>query len=123
MGKTNQNADCLSHIPKPLIATITSKNYTELATAQREKEYCREIIDSLENDETTSKINYQLSEINELLSKDGKLVVPERKKTEILEFNHDYMLAGHLGIVKTTARIQKHFTWHKLKEDVFSTRY
>ena len=120
-GKTNQNADCLSRIPKPLIATITPKNYTEWATAQREDEYCREIIDSLEKDEVQTKINYQLSETNELLNKDGKLVVPESKKTEILELNHDHMLAGHLGIAKTTARIQKHFTWHKLREDV--TRY
>ena len=117
-GKTNQNADCLSRIPQPLIATITPKYQTEWADAQREDEYCKALIESLEQENAQTLLNYQMTENKELLDKYGRLVVPESKKQEIMELNHDHMLAGHLGIAKTMIRVQKQFTWPRLREDV-----
>ncbi len=117
-GKTNQNADCLSRIPKPLIATITPKCSTDWSEAQRSDEYCKKIIDSLENNEAELIEKYQFSANHELLDKYHRLVVPQCKRNEIMELNHDHMLAGHLGIAKTIARIRKQFTWPNLKDDV-----
>ena len=37
----------------------------------------------------------------ELVYKEERLVVPEKRIKEILELNHDHMLAGHLGVAKT----------------------
>ena len=117
-GKLNQNADCLSRTPPPLIATITPKYQTEWADAQREDEYCKAIIESLENENPQTLLNFQLTENKELLDKHGRLIVPVSKKQEVMELNHDHMLAGHLGIAKTMIRVQKQFTWPHLREDV-----
>ena len=117
-GKTHQNADCLSRIPQPLIATITPKSQTEWADAQREDEYCKAIIELLQKENTPTLLNFQLTENRELLDKYERIVAPESKKQEIMELNHDHMLAGHLGIAKTMVRVQKQFTWPNLREDV-----
>ncbi len=117
-GKTNQNADCLSRIPKTLIATIIPKSHTDWSEAQRNDEYCRKIIESLGKNEPELIMQYQLSETNELLDKEHRLVVPVMKRKEVMELNHDHMLAGHLGIAKTIARIRKQFTWPNLKDEV-----
>ena len=117
-GKTHQNADCLSRIPQLLIATITPKSQTEWADAQREDEYCKAIIELLEKENTPTLLNIQLTENKELLEKYGRIVAPESRKQEVMELNHDHMLAGHLGIAKTMVRVQKQFTWPHLREDV-----
>ena len=117
-GKQNQNADCLSRTPKPLIATIIPKNQTEWAEAQKEDEYCKKVIESLKKNDLQTKMNFKITDNNELIDKHGRILVPESKKTEIMELNHDHMLAGHLGIAKTMARLQKQFTWPKMRDDV-----
>ena len=47
-----------------------------------------------------------------------RLIVPHEKIIDILRENHDYMLAGHLGITKTIARIKRHYIWPGLKQYV-----
>ena len=101
-----------------MIATIAPKYQTEWADAQREDEYCKAIIESLENENPQTLLNFQLTENKELLDKHGRLIVPVSKKQEVMELNHDHMLAGHLGIAKTMIRVQKQFTWPHLREDV-----
>ena len=47
-----------------------------------------------------------------------QLIVPNEWKQEILEMLHDDIQSGHLGIHKTTARVQNRFYWLGYKQDV-----
>ena len=48
----------------------------------------------------------------------GRILVPESLKEKIFKRFHDSPYAGHLGIKKTTARIQRRFKWHKMGKDI-----
>jgi hypothetical protein len=58
------------------------------------------------------------NEKGEIIDINGRLVVPQVKIKEILEENHDHMLAGHLGIAKTISSIKRQYTWKGMKKDV-----
>jgi hypothetical protein len=49
---------------------------------------------------------------------DGKIFVPEALKKEVLLRFYDSPFAGHLGIKKTLARIQRRFKWPKMARDI-----
>lgn len=44
--------------------------------------------------------------------------MPKEKIKELSEWNHDHILAGHLGIAKTLARVKRQFVWPGLGKDV-----
>ena len=46
------------------------------------------------------------------------LIVPKSLISTILEANHDFVLAGHLGFKKSFSRIRKNYYWYKMKDDV-----
>ena len=46
------------------------------------------------------------------------LMVPEKLKNEVISYNHDLPLTGHMGIVKTIARVKQSFMWYGLTKDV-----
>jgi hypothetical protein len=48
----------------------------------------------------------------------GRILVPESLKDKILKRFHDSPYAGHLGIKKTAARIQRRFKWPKMGKDI-----
>lgn len=47
-----------------------------------------------------------------------QVVLPECKRTRVLEMAHDISLAGHLGETKTRQRIKYSFYWPSIKQDV-----
>ncbi len=47
-----------------------------------------------------------------------KTLVPESLKEKILKRFHDSPYAGHLGVKKTTARIQRRFKWLKMAKEI-----
>ena len=51
---------------------------------------------------------------------DGRILVPLKKRKEILEMNHDHKLAGHGGIARTLARLRDIFTWPIVALDVIT---
>ena len=46
------------------------------------------------------------------------LMVPEKLKNKVISYNHDLPLTGHMGIVKTIARVKQSFMWYGLTKDV-----
>ena len=52
---------------------------------------------------------YTFNEKGEIIDINKRLIVPQLKVKEILIENHDHILAGHLGIAKTIARIKRHY--------------
>ena len=118
-GKVNQNADSLSRVPVPPVAVATLKTPENAwRNEQLKDEFCMERIEFLEDSSENEHPYFKISENGELIYKENRLVVPKNKVKEILELNHDHMLAGHLGIAKTTARIQKRYYWPEWKQCV-----
>ena len=117
-GKQNQNADSLSRIPLPLVATVTFKQESgDWAKDQSDDEYCKGIIEKLKSGKQKIEESFSVQENGELHYKD-KLVVPTKRRQEIYEVFHDHMAAGHLGVAKTIAKIRRRYYWPKLKENV-----
>ena len=115
-GKTNQNADCLSRVPIPTIAVITLQQNDDWADAQRNDEFCTSMFEKIDKGIET---DYMIDpDTLILVDKQGRLVVPDAKVREIVEMNHDHMLAGHLGVAKTFARLLRQYAWPKMRQDV-----
>ena len=121
-GQDNQNADALSRAPLPTIGVITrvkqEKLQNDWKSAQSEDDYCKEILEKLNDNKITKPIGFNLNKEGILITSDGKFVVPRTKVMEILKMNHDHMLAGHLGIAKSLARIKRQYSWPGLGKDV-----
>lgn len=49
---------------------------------------------------------------------DWKLVVPKALRTAVLQENHDFPTAGHLGIFKTRNRVARLYYWPKMNADI-----
>jgi hypothetical protein len=49
---------------------------------------------------------------------DGRILVPESLREKILIRFHDSPFAGHLGVKKTTARIQRRFKWPFMVKEI-----
>lgn len=115
-GLSNQNADCLSRTPLPLVATV-SFGVEDWVEDQAHDEYCKEIIRNLGKDK---ELKYVFLQNGLLAKKDGRVVVPLSKRKTVLSLNHDHKLAGHLGISKTLAKIKGQYTWPQLANDVMA---
>jgi hypothetical protein len=121
-GQENQNADALSRTPLPSIGSIIlvkeEKVQNDIILAQRNDNYCKEIIQKLEESNKKEYNEFRFNNEGILITNEGKIVVPKEKINEILELNHDHILAGHLGIAKTLARVKRQFVWPGLGKDV-----
>ena len=113
-GKSHQNADCLSRTPLPVIATVTF-GIDDWLEDQAQDEYCRSIIESLDH---TENPNYVFLANGLLAKKDGRIVVPLKRRETVLKLNHDHKLSGHLGISKTLARVKGLYTWPQMANAV-----
>ena len=139
-GITNQNADTLSRIPKTeenvvlsgqtqVIKALTTQTF---AIEQKNDEFCKKvrtkyekyITGNQENENDSDDCDTDEGDIikefeNGLLgTADGKIFVPEALKKEILLRFHDSPFAGHLGVKKTLARIQRRFKWPKMAKEI-----
>ena len=102
-----------------LFATRKNKEPSEnINEADKEVKSLRHKIDgpNAENELKTKRYNF--NEKGEIIDINNRLIVPREKVKDVLIENHDHMLAGHLGIAKTIARIKRHYIWKGLKRDV-----
>jgi len=116
-GKTNQNADCLSRIPVNQV-TIEFSDVENWKRAQERDEFCERMRKMIKEYPNISHRKYHILDSGLLGTKEGRIFVPRGLRKEVLQLNHDHMLAGHLGIAKTIARIQDRYTWPFLASDV-----
>jgi hypothetical protein len=49
-----------------------------------------------------------------------KLLVPKEKCQEVISSCHDPPTAGHLGFMKTFARVAKNYYWPRMRTDILS---
>ncbi len=122
-GQENQNADALSRQPLPTLGAILVKPevmQNSWIAAQNNDDYCKEIILALNERNNKATQDFHFDNAGLLVTFDGKIVVPKEKVTDVLKMNHDHMLAGHLGIAKSLARIKRQYLWPGLGNDVKS---
>jgi transposase InsO family protein len=122
-GQENQNADALSRQPLPTLGAILMKpevTQNSWIVAQNNDNYCKGIILELNQRNNKATQDFHFDNSGLLVTFDGKIVVPKEKIPDILKMNHDHMLAGHLGIAKSLARIKRQYHWPGLGNDVKS---
>ena len=49
---------------------------------------------------------------------DERLVIPAAMREEVLDDNHDYVIAGHGGIGKTYAKVSRTYYWPNMHDDM-----
>ncbi|KZS06710.1 Uncharacterized protein APZ42_029739, partial [Daphnia magna] len=80
---------------------------------QQKDEYCRAILQEMAKASPSKdvKINLKRKKKGLLADVRGQTVTPVRLLPQILKENHDHILAGHLGVGKMLARLQRQYTW------------
>jgi len=112
-------------IAASLQATILTTPTLHTATILDQNQLHSDILATLPSD---SPISNHLSHPEGCWSKDdagflrfdGRMYVPDNDnlRLQVLQYNHDHVLAGHLGQNKTLKLIQKHYTWPNICDNV-----
>jgi transposase InsO family protein len=109
---------------KTILGKIDTDTDTEINTSRdkvkdenQDERNLKNKADTIEGVQTKIK-RYRLNEKGEIIDINDRLIVPLVKVKEILEENHDHMLAGHLGIAKTLAKIKRQYKWPQMKQHV-----
>ncbi|KZR95753.1 Uncharacterized protein APZ42_010298, partial [Daphnia magna] len=80
---------------------------------EHKDEYCRTILKEMAKANLSKDVKnkFKINEKGLLVDIRGSIVTPVRLVPQILKENHDHILAGHLGVGKTLARLQRQYTW------------
>ncbi|UYV82700.1 hypothetical protein LAZ67_22000606 [Cordylochernes scorpioides] len=124
-GKKHMDADGLSRGPLP--ETDWVEDYERLFLNQiinEEDEFIENVKKSLKGSKRAITQNFK--EENGCLYKknpnpEGRawlLVVPKKRRKEIMSEFHNHMLNGHLGVARTTYRLKNKYHWPSMLKDV-----
>ena len=130
-GKNNQNADCLSRLPVNSVSYLFTDNSLNLTNCKDEKynSTATQVTINLIKEGAPSKEKGK-KKFKKILEKartddqgrfvleDGTILVPESKRAEVLQLNHDHALAGHLGVERTFQRMRRQYTWPGMYADI-----
>eukprot|EP00735_Rhodelphis_limneticus_P011757 TRINITY_DN4895_c0_g1::TRINITY_DN4895_c0_g1_i1::g.911::m.911 TRINITY_DN4895_c0_g1::TRINITY_DN4895_c0_g1_i1::g.911 ORF type:complete len:185 (-),score=-14.09,sp/P10394/POL4_DROME/35.14/1e-22,rve/PF00665.21/1.6e-10,zf-H2C2/PF09337.5/7.8e-05,zf-H2C2/PF09337.5/4.2e+03 TRINITY_DN4895_c0_g1_i1:259-813(-) len=64
------------------------------------------------------KLQTDLSNIDELRSRERLLYIPEVLRTTVIEWAHSHPTAGHIGITKTLDKLGKDYYWPQMPKSV-----
>lgn len=120
-GKESANVDALSRIP--VNSLCIEYDISDWVIAQQNDEYCRQAFKELTEGKDIKKgiEKYKILNQGLLATKDGRVLVPESKRTEVLRTAHESKMRGaHLGIAKVTDSIRKRYVWPYLAIDVIN---
>jgi hypothetical protein len=117
IGSTNRVVDCLN---RPLVATLT----TMLDSCGHETSRWPHLYETNPDFSNTYQMlgansmvaNFHL--LDGLLCRLGHLYVPSSEHAKLIWEAHYSWVAGHFGVEKTVAVLQKKFYWPKLRQDV-----
>ncbi|UYV81862.1 K02A2.6-like [Cordylochernes scorpioides] len=139
-GRDNVVADFLSRFPheeeKPggpdgIVAAMTCPDSvfmplsTDLCSELKNEPHWMPIIEKLNANNPMTELKkkfYQLDREGNLrvLGKKGTwlLVIPLRKRSEVIRYHHDLPSSGHFGVRKTLVRLRESYFWHNMTQDV-----
>jgi hypothetical protein len=112
-GSTNRVTDCLN---RPPVTTLT----TVLDSCGHETSGCTQLYEIDLDFATTYQMlgakvvvdNFHLQD--GLLCRLGHICVPSSERVKLIWESHYSWVAGHFGVEKIVAMLQKHFYWAKL---------
>ena len=123
-GSLNGNADGVSRIPMVAALDEEKSFLHRLRREQQREPWLAELCKELQVGQVTGKFTIDDEGIiwrvegEATPEVDYRLVVPENMKKEVLDANHNHILAGHGGIGKTCARTSKNYYWPNMAGDV-----
>ncbi|XP_015123819.1 uncharacterized protein LOC107045921 [Diachasma alloeum] len=84
----------------------------------RVREHPERFPDFMSKDDLLYKHVYHALDFTSRQGEAWKLCVPESKRLRVLQENHDIPTAGHLGIMKTIARVAQSYFWPGMQRDI-----
>ena len=96
-----------------IISPSTSPHNTPIHLAKKKDEGYLSEDNKIDDEDEIIELDYGL-----LGTTPGRILVPESLTENILKRFNDSPYAGHLGIKKTAARIQRRFKWPKMGKDI-----
>jgi hypothetical protein len=76
----------------------------------------KEVYETLCHSNHVEELDYHLH--NNLLYHLGKLCIPQGERINIIREEHSSLIAGHFGVGKIVANLQRYFYWPKMNESV-----
>jgi hypothetical protein len=76
----------------------------------------KEVYETLCHSNHVEELDYHVH--NSLLYHLGKLCIPQGERINIIREAHSSLIAGHFGVGKTVANLQRYFYWPKMNESV-----
>lgn len=122
-GKTNAAADALSrrleHHPDQLFL-LTIPNFLSLQELKKELSVNPTFVDYHRRIQANPQKHPDCSISQDFILQNGCIWLPKGSQfiSTILAKFHNTLIGGHMGIVKTMARIGENFVWPSMKKDV-----
>jgi len=115
--KSTHPVEQQSLINKNAFCCATSDNISKLIKAQKEDQYCQNILSKLRDQ--SKKLNSSLFTLVEgILHFQKRIIVPSSLRAWILKSFHDAPTSGHQGIERTFEKLKRFYWWPNMKKDV-----
>jgi hypothetical protein len=117
-GIHNKVVDMLSRPPSTIATilkhnSITHESYIEQYVEDKD---FKEVYATLSNGKRAEELNYHIKD--KLLYHLGKLCIPESERVHVIREAHTSLIAGHFGVDKTVAQLQRFCYWPRMHENV-----
>jgi hypothetical protein len=117
-GIFNKVDDMLS---RPIISASVIIKKSPIMHASYVKQYAldtdfKEVYETLCHSNHVEELDYHVH--NNLLYHLGKLCIPQGERINIIREAHSSLIAGHFGVSKTVANLQRYCYWPKMNESV-----
>jgi hypothetical protein len=110
----NKVVDMLSR-PPSTIATILKHNsitYESCIKQYVEEKDFKEVYATLSHGKRTEELNYHIRD--KILYHLGKLCIQESERVHVIREAHTSLIAGHFGVDKTIAQLQRFCYWPRM---------
>jgi len=110
-GIHNKVVDMLSRPPSTISTILKHNSITHESYIKQyvgDKDF-KEVYATLSNGKRAEELNYHIKD--KLLYHLGKLCIPESERVHVIREAHTSLIAGHFGVDKTVAQLQRFCYW------------
>ena len=93
--------------------SITHESYIEQYVEDKD---FKEVYATLSHGKRAEELNYQTKD--KLVYHLGKLCIPKSERVHVIREAHTSLIAGHFGVDKTVAQLQRFCYWPRMHENV-----
>ena len=108
-------------LSRPIISATTLLKHNSILHEDYIEKYpldndFQDIYANLSQGNQVEELDYHLHD--NLLYHLGKICIPRRERVNIIRDTHTSLIAGHFGVSKTVAHLQRYCYWHRMLESV-----